>query len=131
VQSIVETMRENNDPPIKQDRVMGFDSQLAANEWLLENPARAAVGVHFAPSSPTSIDFTLQANTSSKSFRGTIEDPLKLAALPLQVAAQREIVRCGLCVCAVIFKCSVQLCIGVPCTTAFLDSSFPATNPQE
>lgn len=101
VQAIVHKMRDNNDPPIKQDSVKGFASKLAANEWLLDNPAKTAAGVHFAVTSPTAIDFVLQANTTTKAFRATFDDPMELVAMPLQVAAQREIVRCGFCVCAV------------------------------
>ena len=96
LQEIVANIRLNNDVPIAEDKVMGFESLEAANVWLLANPQRTAAGVHFAVTSPTNIDFTLQANTTTKTFRGTTDDPLELVALPLQVATHREIVRCVL-----------------------------------
>lgn len=94
MQTIVESMRENNDPPLESSRVMGFTNQLKANRWLLDNPRKAAAGIHFIVSDPTSIDFKLQLNTTSRRFRNEVQDPIVESALPLQVAAQREITRC-------------------------------------
>jgi hypothetical protein len=88
-------MREASEPPIDEARVKGFGSQRDANAWLLANPETAVAGVHFTVSDPASIDFQLQVNTTLKSFRGTTQDPIDLVALPLQVSAQREIVRCA------------------------------------
>ena len=95
VQAIVQGMRESNDPPLDVASVMGFTTEAKANRWLLDNPRKAAAGIHFTVSDPTSIDFKLQLNTTSRRFRGEVQDPIEQSALPLQVAAHREVTRCA------------------------------------
>ena len=95
VQAIVQGMRETNDPPLDAASVMGFTTEAKANRWLLDNPRKAAAGIHFTVSDPTSIDFKLQLNTTSRRFRGEVQDPIEQSALPLQVAAHREVTRCA------------------------------------
>lgn len=86
-------MQQNRDPVIEDGRVKGFADREATNKWLLQNPERAVAGIHFEVWNATSIDFTLQVNTTGRSFRGEAQDPILDSALPLQVAAQREIAR--------------------------------------
>ena len=88
-------MREGNTPPIDADRIKGFASRDAANAWLLQNPELAAAGVHFTASDAQAIDFLLQINTTRRAFRGETQDPIETYSVPLQYAAQREIVRCA------------------------------------
>jgi hypothetical protein len=93
VQEIVTNMLQNNEPRMDKTQVKGFASYEKANEWLLANPEKAPVGVHFIVGGPDQIDFNLQLNTTVKFFRSKVQDPLEVQGMPLQVAAHREIIR--------------------------------------
>ena len=116
---------------------MGFASLEAANEWLLVNQQRTAAGLHFDITSPTNIDFTVQANTTIKTFRATTQDPIELVVLPLQVAAHREIVRCArlqcLSVCVAMIgprPCVLPACADLKATSSSRRIASEAWQPS-
>lgn len=100
-------MRTNNGGrTIEPARVKGFTGIAAANRWLMANPERVLGGVHFltGAGNSTSLDFVLQINSTTKFFHGRAFDITGETAMPLQIAAQREIVRCA------VYARSLQAC---------------------
>jgi hypothetical protein len=64
-QDIVTRIRENNQPAIPWDRVLGFPDRAASDRWLLENPDTALGAVHFLKDSSTGlINYILQSNST-------------------------------------------------------------------
>ncbi len=64
LQTIVDGMRGNNPGrPIPSNRVLGLPSIAAANRFLLENPEKATVVVHFRQDGEA-VSYSLQTNTT-------------------------------------------------------------------
>ena len=93
VNAIVRGILEHNAPAIPADKVIGFAGPLAADDYMLENPETVQAAVHFSVLSPTRVHFEIQFNASTSFSRGKFRDPNMFAAMPLQVATEREIVR--------------------------------------
>lgn len=74
-------------------QVLGFNTVMDAEEWLLENPLKCTGAIHMEERSPSIIAYGIQTNSSSKMKRGYYEDPVFKFQLPLQLAAEREISR--------------------------------------
>ena len=100
-QSIAENIRLNNaGRVISADAVLGFASMQDANTFLAANPERVQGGIHFlldanaVTTAPTdSLDYVLQVNSTTKYFKDRFQDPTFFSAVPIQVAADREIAR--------------------------------------
>ena len=92
---IAQLMMANNDGrPIPAAAVLGFPSPAAANAWMLANPRRAQVAVHFSVSADArTVGYGLQVNASSKAYRGITEDPVFRTMLPAQLLVEREAAR--------------------------------------
>jgi len=91
---IVRNIRENNDPPIPEDKVRNFPDRIAVDDELLANPETCIGAVHFYMSSDLrKIDFTLQTNSTPKFFKGQFQHPNFFVQVPLQNAVEREIAR--------------------------------------
>ena len=93
VEAIISAVARNNDPPIPEDRVRGFSSGSAIDEYLLQHWNSAIAAVEFVVHSHENIGFSVQTNSSVQWFKGQFQDPNLYAQLPVQVAVEREIVR--------------------------------------
>lgn len=100
----------NGNRPVPATQYRGFPDEAAIDAYLLAHPNEVlgAVIFHIGDDSiaskdnteppppfpiPTTIDFTLQTNSSVKFWRGEFRDPNTYVQVPLQVATEREIVR--------------------------------------
>ena len=64
-QDLVTRVRENNEPAISWDKVLGFPDRAASDKWLLENPEKALGAVHFLRDSRSGvINYILQSNST-------------------------------------------------------------------
>jgi ABC-type multidrug transport system ATPase subunit len=110
-QSIANGMRLNNPGRvIDPSAILGFTSIAEANTFLAANPERVLGGVHFlldantgpnatatevpaAGGAPLDLNYVLQVNSTIKYFKAKFQDPTFFSAVPIQVAAEREIAR--------------------------------------
>eukprot|EP00898_Chlorokybus_atmophyticus_P003418 jgi/Chlat1/4077/Chrsp26S08850 len=94
INTIVSNIRLNNVPPIPADRVLGFATRDEVDAYLLSHPQTVQGAYEFViEDSATTINFGLQTNSTAQFFRGQFQDPTLYAQLPMQQAAEREIVR--------------------------------------
>jgi hypothetical protein len=66
-QRIVDSIMANNQPPIPADKVLGFRSRRAAEEYLAAHPDGALGGLHFYRSGERAMSYIVQANTTVRS----------------------------------------------------------------
>jgi hypothetical protein len=96
VQRVVAAVMASNQPPIPHERVRGFPSREAADEWLVAHPDSALGGVHFTTrpgAAAPGLAFSVQSNSTVKYFKGTFQDPTMFFALPLQSAVAAALAR--------------------------------------
>ncbi|CAM6104749.1 unnamed protein product [Calypogeia fissa] len=94
INSIVDNIRSNNPGrAIPVSKTLGFASASDADDWLLANPMRIPGGIHFLERSSSVIAYGIQTNSTAKKVRGIYENPNFKFQIPLQAAAEREIVR--------------------------------------
>lgn len=74
-------------------QTIGFANPDAADEHLLANPMRIPAAIHFDERADDVIAYGIQSNSTAKSVRGIYENPNFKFQIPLQAAAEREIVR--------------------------------------
>jgi hypothetical protein len=66
-QHIVDSIMANNQPPIPADKVLGFRSRKAAEEYLAAHPDGALGALHFYRSGERAMSYIVQANTTVRS----------------------------------------------------------------
>lgn len=72
-------------------QVKSFGNPEEVHEWLVANPMRCTVALHFTETNLTFISYGIQSNKSAK-FRKGQKSEASMEA-PLQFAAEREIAR--------------------------------------
>jgi len=93
IDGIIQAVARNNDPPIPSTQILSFPNGSLIDEYLYEHPNTAIAAVEFVQDNPESIGFSIQTNSSVQWFKGQFSDANLYAALPVQVAVEREIVR--------------------------------------
>eukprot|EP00270_Netrium_digitus_P003854 TRINITY_DN1466_c0_g1_i1.p1 TRINITY_DN1466_c0_g1~~TRINITY_DN1466_c0_g1_i1.p1 ORF type:complete len:971 (+),score=291.84 TRINITY_DN1466_c0_g1_i1:469-3381(+) len=95
IESLVQNISINNPgrPIDINSKVLGFDTPADADDWLLANPFRVMGALHFTVRADGAVSFGVQTNTTARQVRGQYQDPTFLHMVPLQTAAEREIVR--------------------------------------
>jgi hypothetical protein len=64
VQSVVDSIMANNQPPIPSDKVLGFPSRSLADNYLLAHPDGAMGAVHFTRFNDSSVGYIIQSNST-------------------------------------------------------------------
>eukprot|EP00775_Hariotina_reticulata_P013231 gene13231-13362_t len=92
VDGIVTRIKANNEPPIADHKVLGFASRFDADQYMLDHPETALGAVHFYHGNLTGADikFVIQANSTTKGFRGEYQSPITFFTLPFTNAVARE-----------------------------------------
>jgi len=98
VEGLVAGMRENNPGrPIPEGRVRGFGDRSAVDAFLSEQWGTVPAAIHFDTQLPpfdgSVVGYTLQTNSTVSFFKGKFTHPNLDHQLPLQVAAEREMLR--------------------------------------
>ncbi|KAL0416463.1 UNVERIFIED_CONTAM: ABC transporter A family member 2 [Sesamum latifolium] len=75
------------------EQVIAFRTPNDVDDWLASNPMRCPGALHFVDRNATVISYGLQTNSTPAARRGSFEDPTFKFQIPLQLAAEREIVR--------------------------------------
>jgi hypothetical protein len=86
-QRIVDSIMANNQPPIPTDKVLGFPSRRAAEEYLAAHPDGALGALHFYRSGERAMSYIVQANTTVRSSSSSSVAALLAAAAAWFVGA--------------------------------------------
>jgi ABC-type multidrug transport system ATPase subunit len=93
VESVVASIRSNNDPVIAPDGIIGFASGVEADAYALAHPETISGAVHFFVEGSSKVNFELQFNSSVVFSRGKFDNPERKYAVPLQHAVERALIR--------------------------------------
>ncbi|KAF8059445.1 ABCA9 [Scenedesmus sp. PABB004] len=93
VQAIVSSIQRNNDPPIPDARVMGFASRADADAFIQSRERYVLGAVHFSEGPNSQLQYVLQTNTSTPTFKGYVQGPNDFFQLPFMSAVAREVAR--------------------------------------
>ncbi|WIA40119.1 hypothetical protein OEZ86_013522 [Tetradesmus obliquus] len=89
VQDIVNNIKASNTPPIRDDKVLGFASRFAAEDYMLANPETTLGAVHFSLDG-SNVNYIIQTNTTTKGFRGGYQSSVTFFTMPFMSAVARE-----------------------------------------
>jgi hypothetical protein len=88
---IVQSMCQDNQPPLEESLVRGFPSGLDVDKYLYENPNTVIATVEFFKESGSKYAFSVQTNGTVRWFKGKFQQPHIYAQLPVIVGIQKAI----------------------------------------
>ncbi|KAL6281259.1 hypothetical protein ACE6H2_018140 [Prunus campanulata] len=94
IRNIVTAIMANNPGrPIPATKVKSFRTSADVDEWLSNNPMTCSGALHFLEREATVISYGIQTNSTAVAKRKQYEERTFKFQIPLQIAAEREIVR--------------------------------------